>query len=163
MSNSLQPHRLQHARFPWHSLSLRVCSNVCPLSWWCYLTTVSSATLFSLYLQLFPASGPFSMSPFLTSGSQSIRASASASIVPMSIQGWFLIGFTGLISTLPKGLSKVFSNTTVQKQRVFSTKPSFWSNSHIHTRLLEKPYLWPYGPLSAKWCLCFLICYPGLS
>ena len=80
-----------------------------------------------------------------------------------SIQGWTPLGLTGLISWLSKGLSGVFSNTTVQKHQFFAAQPSLWSNSHIHTELLKKPYLWPYEPLSAKWCLCFWICYLGWS
>ena len=74
----------------------------------------------------------------------------------MNIRGWFPLGLTGLISMLSKGLSRVF-NTTVQKHRFFGAQPSLWSNCHIHTWLLEKPQLWLYGHLSAKWCLCFLI------
>ena len=81
---------------------------------------------------------------------QTIRASASASVLPLNIQGWFPLGLTGWISLLPKGLSRVFFNTTVQKNQFFSTKLSLWSNSHIHTWPLEKPQLWLNGPLLAK-------------
>ena len=84
-----------------------------------------------------------------------------SSILPMNIQDWFPLGLTGLISLQSKGLSRVFSNTTVQKHQFFCAQPSLWSNSHIHTWLLEKPELG--RPLSAKWCLCFLICCLGLS
>ena len=87
----------------------------------------------------FPASGSFPMSRFFASGGQSIRASASASVLPMNFQGWFLLGLTGWISLQSKGLSRVFSNTTVQKHQFFGTQPSLWSNSHIHSWLLEKP------------------------
>ena len=80
----------------------------------------------------------------------------TAPVFPMNLQGWFPLGLTGLISLLSKGFSRVFSNTTVRKHQFFSTQPSAWSNSHIHTWLLEKPF-WLHGPLSAKWCLCFLI------
>ena len=107
-------------------------------------------TPFSSCPQSLPASGSFPMSWLFTSGGQNIGASASASVIPMNIQGWFPIGLTGLISLLSKGLSSVFSNTTVWKHQFFSTQPSLWSNSHIHTWLLEKPQLWLYGPLLTK-------------
>ena len=116
---------------------------------------------FSSCLQSFPASGSFPMSRLFTSGGQSIGFSASASVLPMNIQDCFPLGLTGLIFLLSKGLSRVFSNTTVQKHQFLSAQPSLWSNSHIHTWLLEKPYLWLDGPLSAKWRLCFFIhCLP---
>ena len=86
-----------------------------------------------------------------------------AKVLPMNIQGWFPLGLTGLISLQSKGLSRVFSNTIVQKYQFFSTQLSLWSNSHIHTWLLEKPKLWLDGPLSAKYCLCFLMCCLGWS
>ena len=91
-------------------------------------------------LQSFPESGAFLMSWFFPSGGQSIGASASASVVPMNIQDWFPLGLTGLISLQPKGLSRVFANTTVQKHQFFHTQPSLWSNSHIHTWLLENSF-----------------------
>ena len=147
VSNSLQPHGLQHARLPCPSLSPRVCSNSCPLSRWCYPTISSSVTCFSSCLQSFPASGSFPMSWLSASGGQSFRASASASVLPMNIQGWLPLGLTGLISVLSKGLSRVFSSTTIQKHQFFAAQPFLRSNSHIHTRLLEKPELWLYGPL----------------
>ena len=100
---------------------------------------------------------------FFTSGGQSIGASTSTSVLPMNIQGWFPLGLTGLISLLSKGLSRVFSSTTVWKHQFFSAQPFLWSNSYIHTWLLEKPYLWLYGPFSTKWCHCFLIHCLGLS
>ena len=112
---------------------------------------------------IFPASGSFSMSQFFTSGGQSIRVSASASALPMNIQDWFPLGLTGWISLQSKGLSRVFSNTTVQKHQFFSAQSYLWSNTHIHTWLLEKPKLWLYRPLLAKWYLCFLIQCLGLS
>ena len=93
----------------------------------------------------------------LASGGQSIVASASAPALPMNIQGWFPLGLAGLISFLSRGLLRVFSSTTVQKHQCFSTRLSLWSNTHIHAWLLDKQYLWLNGPLSAKWCLCFLI------
>jgi len=94
---------------------------------------------FSSCLQSFPASGSFLMSQLFESGGQSIGASALASVLPMNIQNWFPLGLTGLISLQSKGLSRVFSNTMVQKHSFFGTQPSLLSNSHIHTWLLEKP------------------------
>ena len=160
MSDSLRPHGMQHARLPCPSLSPEVCSD---LSWWYHPTISSSATLFSFCLQSLPASGSFSISWLFTSGGQSIGASAIASVFPMNIQGWLLLELTGVNFLLSKGLSNVFSSTTIQKHQFFSAQPSLWSNSHIHTRPLEKPQLWLYGPLLAKWCLRFLICCLGLS
>ena len=105
--------------------------------------------------QSFPASGSFPMSRLFASGDQSIGALASASVLPMNIQDWFPLGLTGLISLLSKGLWRVFSSTTIQKHQFFGNQPSLQFNSHIHTWLLEKPQLWLYGPLWAKWYLCF--------
>ena len=136
---TLQPHGLQHARFPCPSPIPRACSNLCPLSWWCHTTISSSAMPFSSSLQSFPTSESFPMSQFFTSGDQSIGVLASISVFPMNIQDWFPLGFTGSISLQSKGLSRVFSNTTVQKHQFFGTQLSLWSNSHIHTWLLEKP------------------------
>ena len=101
-------------------------------------------------LQSFRASGSFPVNHFFASGSQSIGASASASVLPMNIQDWFPLGCTGLIYLLSKGLSRVFSNTTVQKHQFFDTQLSLWSNSHIHTWRQEKPEPWLDGPLLAK-------------
>ena len=126
MSNSLQPHGLQHSRLPWSSLYPRVCSNACQ---WCHPTISSSVTPFSC-LQSFPASGSFPVSWSFTSGGQSIRASALASVLPVNIQGWFPLGLTGLISLLSKGLSRVFSSTTVRKHQFFGAQPSLWYTSH---------------------------------
>ena len=100
---------------------------------------LSSIVLFSSCLQSFPASGSFPVSQFFASGGQSIEASTLASVLPMNIQDWFPLGLTGLISSQSKGLSKVFSNTRVQKHQFFSAQLSLWSSSHIHTWLLEKP------------------------
>ena len=130
MSNCLWPHELQHARLPCPSPMLRAYSNSCPSSQWCHPTISSSDVPFSSCLQSFPASGSFPMSQFFTSGGQSIGVSASASVLPMNIQDWFPLGWTGWISLHSKGLSQ--------------------SNSHIHTRLLEKPYFWLDGPLLVK-------------
>ena len=160
MSDSVT-HRLQHTRHPCPSLSLGVCSNfsiLCPLSWWCHPTISFSVTTFSSCPQSFPESESFTMSWLFVSGVQVIGASASASVLPMDIQGWFPLGSTGLISLLSKGLSRGFSSSTVWNHQFFGTQPSLWSNSHIRTWLLEKPQLWLDETLLAKWCLCFLIC-----
>ena len=138
MSNSLQPHGLQHARLPDPSPFPRACSNSCPLNQWCHPTISSSVVPFSSCLQSIPASGSFPLSQPFTSGGQSIGASASALALPMNIQGWPPLGVTGWISLLTTGLSRVFSNTTVQKHQFFGTQPSLWSKSHIHTWILEK-------------------------
>ena len=121
-SESLRPHGLQHARPPCPSPTPTTYSNSCPLSRWCHLTISSSVVPFSSCPQSFPASGTFQKSQFFTSVGQSIRASASASVLPMNIQDWFPLGWTGWISLQPKGLSRVFSNTTVQKHQFFSTQ-----------------------------------------
>ena len=113
VSDSLWPHGLQHTRLCCPSPTPGICSNACPLSQWCHLTISSSVAPFSC-LQSFPASGSFPVSQFFTSGDQSIGTSASASVLPMNIQDWFPLGLTGLILQ-SKGLSRVFSNTTVQK------------------------------------------------
>ena len=114
MSNSLQPQWRQHARLPCPSQTPGVYPNSCTLSRWCHPTISSSVIPFSSCLQSFPASGSFPMSQFFPSGGQSIRLSASASVLPMNIQDWFPLGWTGWISLQSKGLSRVFSNTTVQ-------------------------------------------------
>ena len=136
---TLQPQRLQHARLPCPSLSAWVCSGSCSLSWLCYLTILSSTATFSFCLQSSPASGPFLISWLFTSGGQNIGPSASATVLPINIQGWFSLGLTSLISVLSKGLSRVLSSTTIRKHQFFAAQPSLWSNSHIHTWLLEKP------------------------
>ena len=114
----------------------RVCSNSCPLSWWCHS---HPAILSSSCLPSFPALGSFPISRLFTSNGQSIGASASASIFPMNIHDWFPLGLTGLISLLSKGLSRVFSSTIIQKHQFFGAQPFLCSNSHICTWLLEKP------------------------
>ena len=121
MSDSLWPHGLQHARPPCPSPSPRACLNSCPLSQWCHSTILSSVVTFSSCLQSFPASGSFPMSWLFISGGQSIGASASASVLLMIIQDWFPIGLTGFISLQSKRLSRVFSNTIVQKHKFFGT------------------------------------------
>ena len=138
MSNSLRPHGLQHARPPCPSPTPRVYLNSCPLSWWFHPTISSSVIPFSSCPQFFPASGSFQISQLFTLGGQSIGVSASTSVLPVSTQDWSPLGWTGWISLQSKGLSRVFSNTTVQKHQFFGTQLSLWSNSHIHKWLLEK-------------------------
>ena len=161
---TLLPHGLQHTRLPCPSLSPGLCSNSCPLSWSCH-PVISSCHPLLLLPSIFPSIRVFSKEVAFVSGDQSIGASAS--VLPMNIQGWFPLGLTSWISLLSKGLSRVFSNTTIQKHQFFSTQPFLWSNSHIHTWLLEKPWLWLWTtnckPLLAKWCLCSLIHCLGLS
>ena len=148
MSDSLRPHWLQHARSPCPSPTSGVYSNSCPLSQWWHPTISSSVIPFSSHLQSLPAPGSFQMSQLFTSGGQSIEVSASTSVLPMHIQGWFPLGFIGWISLQSKGLSRVFSSTIVQKHQFFSAQLSLQSNSHTHTWLLQKP--WLDGNLLAK-------------
>ena len=124
MSYSLQPHGLQHTRPPCPSLTPGVYPNSCPLSQYCHPTTSSSVIPFSSCLQSFPASGSFQMNQFFASGGQNIGVSASTSVLPMNIQDWFPLGWTGWISLQSKGLSRVFSNTTVQMHQFFSSQLS---------------------------------------
>ena len=138
MSRSFWPHGLQHARLPHPTPSPGVCSNSCPSGQWCHQTISSSDIPFSSCLLSFPASESFPKNKLFTSGGQSIRASASVSVLPMSIQDWSPLGWTGLISLQTKGPPRIFSNTTVQKHQFFGAQSSLWSNSHIHTWLLEK-------------------------
>ena len=121
VSDSFQPHELQHARLPCPLLSPGVCSNSCPLSQWCHPTISSYVIPFSQF-QIFPASGSFPMSQFFPSGGQSIGVSASASVLSMNIQGWFPLGLIGWISLHSKGLSRVLTKTTVQKHQFFGTQ-----------------------------------------
>ena len=114
VSNSLRPHGLEHTRLPCPSPTPRACSNSHPLNWWYHPTISSSVILFSFHFQSFPASGSFPMSQFFASGSQSIGVSTSKSVLPMNVQDWFPLGLTGLIFLQSKGLSRVFSSTTVQ-------------------------------------------------
>ena len=124
MFNSLWPYELQHARLPCSSPTPGVYSNSCPSSQWCHPTISSSVVPFSTRLQPFPASGSFPMSQLFTSGGQRIGLSASASVLPINIQDWFPLGLIDLISLQSKGLSRVFSNTTVQKHQFFSAQLS---------------------------------------
>ena len=128
-----KPQGLQHTRPPCPSPTPGVYSNSWPLSQWCHPTISSSGIPFSSCLQSFPASESFQMSQFFASGGQRIGVSASASVLSMNIQDWSPLEWTGWISLQSKGLSRVFSNTTVQKHQFFSAQLSLWSNSHIHT------------------------------
>ena len=130
MFDSLRPHGLQHARLPYPSPTPRAYSNSCPSCRWCHPTISSSVRPFSSCPQSLPASGSFLMSQCFASGGQSIEVSASASVFPMNIQEWFPLGWTSWISLQSKGLSRVFSNTTVQKQQFFSAQVSLTS-THI--------------------------------
>ena len=155
MSDSLWPHGLQHARFLCPPLFLGVCPSLCPLNQWCYPTISYSAALFSFGLQSFSASGSFPLNQLFTSSGQSIGASASASVLPMSISGWFPLGLNSLVSLLSKGLSRVFPSTTVQKHQFFDTQSSLcrtltsiydcWKNHSIDSM-----------DLCRQSCICFL-------
>ena len=149
MSNSLRPQGLQHATLPCPSPTPGACSNSCPWSWWCHPNILSSVIPFFSCLQSFPAPGSYpvlvlrirycqiiGVSP---SKRQSIGVSTWTSVPPMNTQDWSALGWTGWISLQSKGLSRVFSNNTVQKHRFFSAQHSLYSNSHVHTWLLEKP------------------------
>ena len=139
VSDSVRPHGLQHPRPPCLSPTPGVYSNSCPSSQWCHPTISSSVIPFSSHLQHFPAPGSFPMSQFFASSGQIIGVSAFTSVLPVNIQDWSLLGWIGWISLQSKGLSRVFSNTTVQKHQFFSTRLSLRSSSHIHTWPLEKP------------------------
>ena len=146
VSDSLQPHARLQCPLP----TAGVYSNSCPLSRWCHPTISSSVIPFSSCLQSFPASGSFQMSQFFASGGQSVGVSASISVLTMNIQDLFPLGWTGWICLQSKELSRVFSNTTVQKHQFFGAQLSLWFTSHIHTWPLEKPYPWLDRPLLAK-------------
>ena len=148
---SSQRNGLQHARLPCPSPSPRPYSNSCPLSWWGHPTVSSSVIPLSSHLQSFPASGSFLRSQLFTSGGQSIGASASASVLPMNIQGWSPLGWTGWMSLQSKGLSRVFFNTAVQKHQYFGAHPTLWPNSDMHPWLLEKTIKLNHG-----WSICIM-------
>ena len=156
MSDSLRPHGLQQARPPCPSPTPRACSNSCPSSQWSHPNISSSVVPFSSCLQSLSASGSFLKSQFFISGGQIIGASDSASVLPNNIQDWFPLGRTGWISLKSKGLSRI------------SPIPQFKSNNFLALSFLYGPtltlvpdywksQLWLYGPLLAKWCLCFLM------
>ena len=151
MSNSLWPHGLQNTRLPCPSPTPRACSNSCPSRQWCHPTISPSVVPFSSCLQSFPVSGSFPMSQFFVSGGQSIGASAT--VPRMKIQG---LGLTDFISLKSEGLSRVFSNTTVQKHQFFRAQLSLWSNSHIHTwcwknHSFDYIDIWQQSNFSAFW------------
>ena len=139
VSSSFQPHELQHARPPRLSPTTGVHSDSRPLSLWCHSAISSSVVPFSSCPQSLPASESFLMSQLFAWGGQSTGASALASFLPKKSQGWSPSEWTGWISLQSKGLSRVFSNTTIQKHQFFGAQPSSQSNSHIHTWPLEKP------------------------
>ena len=139
MSDSLWPHESQHARPPCSSPSPEVYSNSWPSSQWCHPAISSYVVPFSSCPQSLPASGSFPMSQLFPWDGQSIGVSALASVLPMNTQDWSPLEWTGWISFQSKGLSRVFSNATVQKHQFFSTQLSLESNSDIHTWPLEKP------------------------
>ena len=139
LSDSLRPHESQHARPACPLPTPRVHSNSRPSSRWCHPAISSSVIPFSSCLQSLPASGSFPMSQLFSWGGQSIGVSALASVLPKNTQDRSPLGWTGWISLQSKGLSRVFSNTTVQKHQFFSAQLSSESNSHIHTWPLEKP------------------------
>ena len=145
---------------PCPSPTPRIYSNSSPLSQWCHPTVSSSAVPFSSCLQSFPASGFSPVGWLFTSGGQSIGALAS--VLPMNIQGWFPLGLTGLISLLSKGLSSLLQHHS-SKASILQHSTFFMVQLSHCTWLPEKPYLWLYGPLLAKWCLCFWVCYLGWS
>ena len=149
MCDSLRAHGL-HTRPACPSPISRVYSNSCPSTRWCHPTISFFVILFSPHLQSFSASGSFPMSQLLASGGQSIGVLASASVLPLNIQDWFPLGWTGWISLQSRRFWRVFSNNTVQKHQFFGALLSLYSNSHISTWLLEKPYLWLNRTLLAK-------------
>ena len=164
VSNHLQPHGLQHSRLPCPPLSPGFCPNSCPLSQWCHPTISSSVALFSSCLLSFPTSGSFPVSWLSISGGQSIGASASASalVLPMNIQSWFPLGLTGLSPCYPKD-SQEFSPVT-QFKSISSSVLSLLMVQLSHPYMITgKATLWLDGPLSAKCCLCFLMCFLGGS
>ena len=139
VSSSLWSYGLQHTRLICPSPTTGAYSNSCPSHWWCHPTISSSVVPVSSCPQSFPASGSFQMTQLFESGGQSVAVSALASVLPMNTQDWSPLEWTGWISLQSKGLSRIFSNTTVQKHQFFSAQLSLWSNSHIHTWPLEKP------------------------
>ena len=157
MTDSLWPHGLQHARPPCPSPTPGTYSNSCPSSRWCHPTISSSVIPFSSHPQSFPASGSFPMSQLFASGDQSIGVSASASVLPMNIQDWFPLGWTGRISLQSKGPSRVFSKTTFQKHQFFGAQPSLYTSHHLGiNRQHLLPALGPWLCCQAAWHFLFL-------
>ena len=162
VSNSLWPHGLQYAKLPCPSPSPGVCSNSsCPLSWWCHPTISSSVILFSSCPQSFPSSWSFPMNWLFLSGGQSIGASVS--VLPVNIQDWFPLALTGLIFLQSKGLKSLSPGPQFESINFLVLSLLYGPTLTFITWLLEKPQLWLYTPLLAKWCLCFSIHYLGLS
>ena len=139
VSDSLRPHGLQHIIPPCPSPTTRACSNSCSLSQWCHPTISSSVSPSLPIFNLSQHQGLFKWVSSLHQVAKSIGASASASVLPENIQGWFPLGWIGGIPLQSKGLSRVFSNTTIQKHQLFGAQLSWLSKSHIHTSLMEKP------------------------
>ena len=165
MSDSLQSHGLQNASLPYPSVSPGVCSNSCLLSWWSHPNNLSSVTPFSSCPQSFPGTESFPVSWLFSSGSQSIGSSASASVLPMTIQGWFPLGLIGLISLLPKGLSIQLwhPSTTIQKNQLKKLQIELpYDPTLTFVWLMEKIIALIHGLSLAKWCFCFLIHCVGL-
>ena len=144
-------HELQHSWLSCPSLSPGVCSDSCPLSWWCYPTIPSSVASFSFCLQSFPASGAFPVSQLFTSGGQNTRVSASETVLPMNIQDRFPLELTGLISLHFKGLSRVFSSTTIPKYQFFRAQPFLWSNSFYTPRCYTRIFTGTSRNQNAIW------------
>ena len=157
MSNSLQLHELQHSRFPCPSLFSQSLLKLMSVELMMPSNYLILCGLLLLLPSVLPSIRVFSNELALHTKWPKYWASASASVLPTSIHNWFPLGLTGLIFLLYKRHSRVFSNTTVRMYQLFGTLPSLWSNSHSCMWLLERPQLWLYRPLSAKWCLCFLI------
>ena len=154
MYNSLQPHGLQHARLPCPSPSPGACSNSCPLSQWCHPTILCHP--FLLLPSIFPSIRVFSNESVLCIRWPKYWSFSFSTSPSNEYSGLISLGLTGWISLQSKGLSRVFSNTTIQRHQFFDAQPSLWSNSHIHTWLcVEKSQCWLYRPLLTKWCFCF--------
>ena len=156
MSDSLWPHGLQNTRLPCPSPTPRVYSNSRSLHWWCHTTISCSIIPFSSQLQSFPASGFFPMSQFFASDGQSTGVSVSASVLPMNIQDWFPLRLTSWISLQSKGLSRVFSNTTVQKHQFFGTQLSLQSTSVSQIAVISARLHFKHEALEADWEFCMI-------
>ena len=157
MSDSLWPHGLQHTRILCPLVTPGGCSNSCSLSQWCYITISSSAAPFSSCFQSFPESGSFPMSWLFTSGGQSFGASASASVLPMNTQGWYFLSDWPVWSLAVQVILKSLFQRHHSKASVLQFSAFFMVQlSHLYMITgKKKPQLYLYGPLSAKWCLCF--------
>ena len=165
MSNSLRPHGLQNPRLPCPSPYPGACSNSCPLSWWCHPTTSSSITLFSSCLQSFPASGSFPVSQLLAvlQEASSIAASALASVLPMNMEGEFPFRIDWFDLAVQRTLKSLLQHHSLKAPILWHSAFFKIQFSHLYMTTGKKLNLWLYGPLSAKWCLCFLTHCLGLS